>query len=48
MANKKINSSDEIKCYNCNSQMEKGVELIISKGRTIPQEIIKCNKCGKR
>lgn len=27
--------------------MEKGVELIISKGRTIPQEIIKCNKCGK-
>ena len=27
--------------------MEKGVELIISKGRTIPQEIMKCKKCGK-
>jgi len=35
------------KCYNCESQMEKGVELIISKGKTIPQKIMKCNKCGK-
>ena len=35
------------KCYSCSGQMEKGVELIISKGRTIPQEIMKCKKCGK-
>lgn len=27
--------------------MEKGVELVISKGRTIPQKIMKCIKCGK-
>lgn len=27
--------------------MKKGVELVISKGRTIPQEIMKCVKCGK-
>ncbi|MCX6706897.1 MAG: hypothetical protein NT001_02030 [Candidatus Woesearchaeota archaeon] len=27
--------------------MEKSIELIISKGRTIPQKIARCNKCGK-
>lgn len=35
------------RCYNCNGQMENGVELIISKGKTIPQEVMKCAKCGK-
>lgn len=35
------------KCYACNGEMEKGVELIITNGKTIPQEIMKCNKCGK-
>ncbi len=34
-------------CYSCNGKMEKGVELIISKGKTIPQEVMKCIKCGK-
>jgi len=27
--------------------MEKTVELVISKGKTIPQEIQKCRECGK-
>lgn len=27
--------------------MEEGVELIIHKGRTIPQTVKKCSKCGK-
>jgi hypothetical protein len=27
--------------------MEEGVEFIISKGKTIPQKIKKCTKCGK-
>jgi len=35
------------KCYLCGGQTEKGVELIISRGKTIPQEVIKCIKCGK-
>ena len=35
------------KCYSCGAQMEEGVELIISKGKTIPQQVIKCNKWGK-
>ena len=38
---------NKMKCYKCNGQMEKGVELIISKGKTIPQKILKCKKCGK-
>ena len=36
-----------MKCYSCGGMMESGVELIISKGKTIPQRIIKCNACGK-
>lgn len=43
---KKAGFSNKMKCYKCNGQMEKGVELIISKGKTIPQEIMKCKKCG--
>ena len=35
------------KCYSCGSRMEKGVELIIYGGKTIPQEVMKCTKCGK-
>jgi uncharacterized Zn finger protein len=35
------------KCPFCGWQMEKGVELIISRGKTIPQEIMKCTECGK-
>ena len=27
--------------------MEKGVELVISKSKIIPQETMKCNSCGK-
>ena len=27
--------------------MENGVQLIISNGKTIPQKILKCCKCGK-
>lgn len=27
--------------------MENAVELIISNGKTIPQEIMKCSRCGK-
>lgn len=27
--------------------MEKGVELIMHKNKTIPQEVMKCIKCGK-
>ena len=27
--------------------MENEVELIISNGKTIPQKVMKCNKCGK-
>jgi len=38
---------DSGKCYSCSGKMEKGVELIITKGKTIPQEILKCTKCGK-
>ncbi len=36
-----------MQCYSCNGKMEQGVELIISRGKTIPQEIMRCNKCGK-
>jgi len=32
-------------CYSCGGQMENGVELIINKGKTIPQKIMKCVKC---
>ncbi len=35
------------KCYACGSKMETDVELIICKGKTIPQEIIRCANCGK-
>jgi hypothetical protein len=35
-----------MKCYVCNGKMETGVELIIHKGKTIPQEIMKCSHCG--
>ena len=35
------------KCYVCGGKMEKAVELVISNGKTIPQEIMKCVKCGK-
>ena len=35
-----------IKCYKCGGKMENHVELIINKGKTIPQEVQKCRKCG--
>ena len=36
-----------MKCYSCKGEMEEEVELIISKGKTIPQNILKCKSCGK-
>ena len=27
--------------------MERAIELIISNGKTIPQKIMKCSRCGK-
>lgn len=35
------------RCPHCNGKIEPGVELIIVNGRTIPQKIMKCTKCGK-
>ena len=36
-----------MKCFVCGGHMEEGVELIISKGKTIPQQVMKCTECGK-
>jgi len=35
-----------MKCYKCNRRLEESTELIIHNGRTIPQRILKCAKCG--
>lgn len=35
------------RCYSCKGKMEEGVELIIYKGKTISQQVMKCVKCGK-
>jgi len=34
-------------CYVCKGKLEEGIELIIYKGKTIPQHVMKCIKCGK-
>lgn len=36
-----------MKCYNCGNVVKDSIELIIIKGKTIPQSIKKCDKCGK-
>jgi len=38
--------SEKMDCYNCNGKMEKCVELIIVKGKTVPQTVKKCSKCN--
>ncbi len=35
-----------MKCYKCNGKLEENTELIIHNGKTIPQKILKCVKCG--
>jgi uncharacterized Zn finger protein len=35
-----------MKCYKCNGKLEQHVELIIHEGKTIPQNVMKCVKCG--
>lgn len=47
MAQRGKSSDSSTKCYNCGGSMEDAVELIIVKGKTIPQQIKKCNKCGE-
>ncbi len=37
---------DIMKCYKCNGVLERNTELIIHNGKTIPQKILKCAKCG--
>lgn len=34
-------------CYVCGGKMEEGVDLVFHKGKTIPQKVQKCIKCGK-
>jgi len=36
-----------IKCYSCGARLEESVELILHKGKTIPQRVQRCSKCGK-
>ena len=36
-----------MKCYKCSGKLEEHTELIIHNGKTIPQKILKCVKCGK-
>lgn len=36
-----------IRCYSCGARLEESVELILHKGRTIPQRVQRCSKCGK-
>ncbi len=47
MAQKGKRANFSTKCYNCGSSMEDAVELVIVKGKSIPQQIKKCNKCGR-
>ena len=35
-----------MKCYKCKGRLERNTELIIHKGKTIPQKTLKCVKCG--
>jgi len=35
-----------MKCYKCKGNLQESVELIIHSGRTIPQKVLKCFKCG--
>ena len=35
-----------MKCYKCHGKLEQHVELIIHNGKTIPQNVFKCVKCG--
>jgi len=44
---KKTAFSEKMKCYACGGLMEEGVELIIFRGKTIPQTVKKCKECGK-
>ncbi len=34
------------KCYSCGSKTEPSVELIVVNGRSIPQQVMRCNNCG--
>ena len=36
-----------IKCYSCGAGLEESVELVVHNGRTIPQTVQRCSKCGK-
>ena len=35
-----------MKCHKCSGKLEHATELIIHNGRTIPQKVLKCVKCG--
>jgi uncharacterized Zn finger protein len=35
-----------MKCYKCGGKMEEHVELVIHNGKTVPQQVQKCRKCG--
>lgn len=35
------------KCYSCGAKLEESVDLLVHKGKTIPQRIQRCIKCGK-
>lgn len=36
-----------MRCYNCGSPIKEKVELILVKGKSIPQKVKKCGECGK-
>ncbi len=44
---KMVSKTEKMKCPYCKGLMEESVELIICNGRTIPQNVRKCVKCGK-
>lgn len=35
-----------MKCYKCGGKLEQHVELIVHNGKTIPQNVLSCVKCG--
>jgi len=35
------------KCYLCGAKLEESVDLLVHNGKTIPQRMQKCTKCGK-
>ena len=36
-----------MRCYKCGGKLEQHMELIIHNGKTVPQRILRCMKCGK-